>query len=236
MPESFTVDICYDLPCHWTPPPTTPNPSHDISNTPPSEDLPKLDTASHDERDGGNEPIPGMYGDHVTGEVNRYNKRAAVPEPLPTPARVDQSRQGPPVPEWPDEDEMAEAPEAVKPNSLSDVDPDVQKLAVDRQQAAKAQKPIKRPQSFHDGFDTKYILRPEAIESVFYMWRITGDPIWQEKGWQMWESIEETTWTELAYSAVSDVNYVGGLKADSMERYCIHYSPAYVLVFGWRRL
>ncbi|KAG9606628.1 seven-hairpin glycosidase, partial [Aureobasidium melanogenum] len=31
----------------------------------------------------------------------------------------------------------------------------------------------------------KYILRPEAIESVFYMYRITGSPHWREVGWQM---------------------------------------------------
>ncbi|KAH9810194.1 family 47 glycoside hydrolase [Melampsora americana] len=36
-----------------------------------------------------------------------------------------------------------------------------------------------------------YYLRPEVIESVFYAYRITGDPIWQEIGWKMWTSIEE---------------------------------------------
>jgi len=30
--------------------------------------------------------------------------------------------------------------------------------------------------------DTSYQLRPEAIESVFIMFRITGESIWQEKG------------------------------------------------------
>jgi len=67
--------------------------------------------------------------------------------------------------------------------------------------------------------DTRYILRPEAIESVFYMWRITGDPSWREKGWNMWESIEKASWTELAYSAIMDVNDADSTKADSMERY-----------------
>lgn len=36
-----------------------------------------------------------------------------------------------------------------------------------------------------------YYLRPEVIESVFYAYRITGDPIWQEIGWKMWNSIED---------------------------------------------
>jgi mannosyl-oligosaccharide alpha-1,2-mannosidase len=29
-----------------------------------------------------------------------------------------------------------------------------------------------------------YILRPETVESFFYMWRITGDPQYQEWGWK----------------------------------------------------
>ena len=29
-----------------------------------------------------------------------------------------------------------------------------------------------------------YILRPETVESFFYMWRITGDPLYQEWGWK----------------------------------------------------
>ncbi|KAK0384386.1 hypothetical protein NLU13_8473 [Sarocladium strictum] len=50
-----------------------------------------------------------------------------------------------------------------------------------------------------------YILRPEAIESVWYMYRITGDPSWQEKGWTMYEATMRATRTELANSAVDNV-------------------------------
>ena len=35
----------------------------------------------------------------------------------------------------------------------------------------------------------------------------------------MWESIEKASWTELAYSAIMDVNDADSTKADSMERY-----------------
>jgi mannosyl-oligosaccharide alpha-1,2-mannosidase len=44
-----------------------------------------------------------------------------------------------------------------------------------------------------DGFlslnDRRYILRPEAIESVWYMYRITADQAWADKGWTMWEHL-----------------------------------------------
>lgn len=39
-----------------------------------------------------------------------------------------------------------------------------------------------------NNLDGKFILRPELIESVFYMYRITGDLEWREKGWKLFES------------------------------------------------
>jgi mannosyl-oligosaccharide alpha-1,2-mannosidase len=54
--------------------------------------------------------------------------------------------------------------------------------------------------------DSRYILRPEAIESVFIMYRITGDKVWLERAWDMWQAIEDLTRTELAYSAVRTVH------------------------------
>ncbi|KAK1251688.1 hypothetical protein MKX07_007167, partial [Trichoderma sp. CBMAI-0711] len=65
----------------------------------------------------------------------------------------------------------------------------------------------------------QYILRPEAIESVWYMYRITGDPIWMEKGWKMFEATIRATRTEIANSAIDDVNSEEpGLK-DEMESF-----------------
>lgn len=51
----------------------------------------------------------------------------------------------------------------------------------------------------------KYLLRPEAIESVFIMYRITGDEYWRQKGWGMFESVIASTRTEIAHSAIKDV-------------------------------
>jgi hypothetical protein len=198
MPESFSVDVCYEAPCHWTSRPTLASILADIHK---------------DQKEIGNKPIPGAYGNH------RLNKRAAEPEPLPPRMPANQSRSGPPLPEWPNADEIGEPIKYTKGKSLDDIDPDVQKIAAERQATEIAQKYIQPPESLHPFMDSRYILRPEAIESVFYMWRITGDPIWQEKGWRMWESIEQASWTELAYSAIVNVNDANSTKADSMERY-----------------
>ncbi|KAM0284159.1 hypothetical protein ACHAQH_002149 [Verticillium albo-atrum] len=64
-----------------------------------------------------------------------------------------------------------------------------------------------------------YILRPEAIESVWYMYRITGDPIWQEKGWRMFEAVVKATATAIGNSAIDDVLEKEPSKTDEMESF-----------------
>ncbi|OJD19735.1 hypothetical protein AJ78_00358 [Emergomyces pasteurianus Ep9510] len=65
----------------------------------------------------------------------------------------------------------------------------------------------------------KYILRPEAIESVFIMYRITGDNYWRQKGWKMFEAIEAATRTELANSAIRDVTSKVHMFLNQMESF-----------------
>jgi mannosyl-oligosaccharide alpha-1,2-mannosidase len=69
--------------------------------------------------------------------------------------------------------------------------------------------------------DHRYILRPEAIESVFLMWRITGNRKWQEAAWRMFERIEKVSRTEVAAAAINDIMQTGeGLQQmDSMESF-----------------
>ncbi|KAF2157713.1 glycoside hydrolase family 47 protein [Myriangium duriaei CBS 260.36] len=52
----------------------------------------------------------------------------------------------------------------------------------------------------------KYILRPEAIESVWYMYRITGDQHWRNVGWDMFTAVNKATSTTYGNSAIYDVN------------------------------
>nr|AAG48160.1 class I alpha-mannosidase 1A [Aspergillus nidulans] len=65
----------------------------------------------------------------------------------------------------------------------------------------------------------QYLLRPEAIESVFIMFRLTGDPSWREKGWKMFQAVDKATKTELANSAISDVTVDNPRPVDSMESF-----------------
>ncbi|RDW69749.1 alpha-1,2-mannosidase-3 [Coleophoma cylindrospora] len=80
-----------------------------------------------------------------------------------------------------------------------------------------------RDQGLSPGFaavsDRRYLLRPEAIESVFIMYRITGEQYWADAGWDMFKSIQAHTTTALAHSAINDVTSASPKKVDEMESF-----------------
>lgn len=83
----------------------------------------------------------------------------------------------------------------------------------------------KLPKGFTSARDARYLLRPEAIESIFILYRITADSDLQDLAWQMFESIMKSTTTQYANSAISDVRAEGETnKVDSME-VCVSLFP-----------
>ena len=42
----------------------------------------------------------------------------------------------------------------------------------------------------HDGFN---LLRPEAVEAIFYLWRSTGDPKYRDWGWEIFQAFERNS-------------------------------------------
>lgn len=64
-----------------------------------------------------------------------------------------------------------------------------------------------------------YILRPEAIESVFYMYRITGSPHWRTAGWRMFQAIDTHTSTAYGNSAIDDITKLHPALNDEMESF-----------------
>ncbi|KAJ5781640.1 CAZyme family GH47 [Penicillium psychrosexuale] len=73
----------------------------------------------------------------------------------------------------------------------------------------------------------KYYLRPEAIESVFIMYRLTGDESWRHKGWKMFEAISKYTRTELANAAIHDVTAQKPIHKDTMESFWLSETLKY---------
>jgi mannosyl-oligosaccharide alpha-1,2-mannosidase len=67
--------------------------------------------------------------------------------------------------------------------------------------------------------DTRYLLRPEAIESVFVLYRITGDKTLQDRAWKMFSSINAAAKTDIAYASIVDVTAETPELFDSMESF-----------------
>ncbi|TLD27332.1 hypothetical protein PspLS_04525 [Pyricularia sp. CBS 133598] len=91
------------------------------------------------------------------------------------------------------------------------------------------------PPAFASITDYRYILRPEAIESVFVLYRITGDREWLDWAWAMFESIKKATETEKAFSAIANVLGPDGRanKANGMESFWLAETLKYFyLIFS----
>jgi mannosyl-oligosaccharide alpha-1,2-mannosidase len=88
-------------------------------------------------------------------------------------------------------------------------------------------KAARLPKGFAQIIDPRYILRPEAIESVFMMYRITGEQKYQDAAWDMFTSIIQASETKLAYAALADITYTReqldkeniNIQEDSMESF-----------------
>jgi len=60
--------------------------------------------------------------------------------------------------------------------------------------------------------------RPEAIESVFILYRITGDPTLQDTAWRMFEAIHNATKAEFAHSAIADVTIAADQPSHKLDQ------------------
>lgn len=69
--------------------------------------------------------------------------------------------------------------------------------------------------------DRHNLLRPETIESLYYMYKITNNKQYQEYGWKIFESFEKYTKIESGgYSSISDVTNPDNVKfRDKMESF-----------------
>lgn len=81
--------------------------------------------------------------------------------------------------------------------------------------------------------DNRYILRPEAIESLFVMYRLTGDPKYPEAAWRMFQAVQLACKTTVAYAAISDVRMVPPVQQDRMESFWLAETLKYAyLIFS----
>ncbi|PPS11790.1 hypothetical protein GOBAR_AA08851 [Gossypium barbadense] len=50
------------------------------------------------------------------------------------------------------------------------------------------------------------ILRPETVESLFYLWRLTGNKTYQEWGWNIFQAFEKNSRIESGYVGLKDLS------------------------------
>lgn len=69
--------------------------------------------------------------------------------------------------------------------------------------------------------DVHNLQRPETVESLFYMWRITGDVKYREWGWEMFKSFLKYTQLEENgdFSSLSNANVIPPVMRDNMESF-----------------
>ncbi|KAK5085853.1 hypothetical protein LTR05_005142 [Lithohypha guttulata] len=81
--------------------------------------------------------------------------------------------------------------------------------------------------------DNRYILRPEAIESVFILYRLTGDREYLDTAWRMWNSIDKVCRSEIAYAGLSNVGVKPPAQSDRMESFWLAETLKYFyLIFS----
>lgn len=72
-----------------------------------------------------------------------------------------------------------------------------------------------------------YILRPETVEAFYYLSVLTGDPIYREWGWEVFQSIEKYCKTKYGYGSLKNVNQPGSVD-DRMESFFLAETMKYL--------
>ena len=86
---------------------------------------------------------------------------------------------------------------------------------------------------FVDIHDPRYLLRPEAIESVFIHYRLTGNTDLMESAWRIFENIEKHTRTEHGHAVIDDVTVASPGKENKMESFWLAETLKYFyLIFS----
>lgn len=84
---------------------------------------------------------------------------------------------------------------------------------------------------FHTGQDMSVgtswnILRPETVESLMYLWRLTGNKTYQDWGWDIFQAFEKNSRIESGYVGLRDVNT--GEKDNMMQSFFLAETLKYL--------
>lgn len=79
--------------------------------------------------------------------------------------------------------------------------------------------------------DTHNLQRPETVESLFYMYRITGDEMYREWGWEMFQSFMKYSAVENdgGFTSLADVTRIPPPTRDNMESFWLVRYPFFFI-------
>ncbi|KAG7372160.1 glycosyl hydrolase family 47 protein [Nitzschia inconspicua] len=73
-----------------------------------------------------------------------------------------------------------------------------------------------------------YLLRPETVESFFILYHLTGDPIYREWGWEVFQAIERYCRTAAGYGSLKNVHLPDIEPEDKMESFYLAETLKYL--------
>lgn len=73
-----------------------------------------------------------------------------------------------------------------------------------------------------------YLLRPETVESFFVLYHLTGDPVYREWGWEVFQAIERYCRMEGGYGSLRDVRITNQKPNDKMESFFLAETLKYI--------
>lgn len=88
-----------------------------------------------------------------------------------------------------------------------------------------------KPQDFYiKPQDAHNLQRPETVESLFILWRLTGDQKYRVWGWKIFKAFEKFTRLpgDAGYACISDVENVNSPKIDNMESFWLAETLKYL--------
>ncbi|KAJ7512402.1 glycoside hydrolase family 47 protein [Mycena galericulata] len=75
-----------------------------------------------------------------------------------------------------------------------------------------------------------YLLRPEAVETFYLMWRTTGDVKWRERGWSVFQSLEQYSRVRYGYSSMRYLDERTPFKFDDMPSWFMAETLKYLFL------